>query len=798
MSDVLFTIYWSLPWEWLLVLALLVMACCGATYLVYKSAELRKRRRGGILTALRKARRSGIKEVAQGGAISVSGAQILRKPGQSDLAPLIRFSREEVQAIEQSIGGILLWVEDPQQGKYTARVHPITDRLLITDRPPQFDLPAKQFPLGLFAGSFTALGLLGTFWGLIEATGTFNTEGTTEQLTSQIDIFVGGLDAAYGTSVVGMALAMLLTLTLSIWRLHAGKQDEVEEQQLEELTQLALPEEELRRHMQEQFEGLAGMAQAIPALATAAESMKNFGETFSPGELAKTITDALHAKLNPVMAALTTEIKNLREEKKLGEADMLKRMLTELRSEVLQPMSAQVMESSRRVQDLTSVVSDLSKTVKSSNEQLAAVAKTMELFQTTTLDKLNNFSVDLGSRLDRFTSSLNEKNTEFTGRLATVFTNFTRDSQAVFAEIPGNVRNALDQVQASIARVLTESSNTQREMLNETRIAFAEQSQQFKTFVTDANGTLQQIQTETVQLLREQTNAQQQTLESLRDNVEVTLSRAREAFDETVTRQQASLNLMNDNLKAQFSRLQELFSEQQANLRLVGQETANTMHLARVELENGIHVIPKMLEMARVEGQQQLQRFQTSVLDQMDVFRKDYQNQLHSFFKQQTVLLEQTLGEQRKGLEQVVATLNSSFEAEYQRRTELGEEVQRALLALAQEVGRTADIQNGLTQYAAEPMVHVSKSLSELNHIQTSLVNQMQSTQAAFVEMQRSHANLYTSLSEQYRSSLSELDTRTQNASRELDQNITMVCKYLTGAANQLATAAALRTEKRS
>ncbi|MGF1736509.1 chemotaxis protein [Photobacterium satsumensis] len=108
----------------------------------------------------------------------------------------------------------------------------------------------------------------------------------------------------------------------------------------------------------------------------------------------------------------------------------------------------------------------------------------------------------------------------------------------------------------------------------------------------------------------------------------------------------------------------DAFKQQTNVLEKVGSEASTLMNSARVELENGLGDIDS-----------KVQSMSQTVQQELDVFRKQYQENLTSYFEQQNNLLETSLGKQRDGLNGVVENFKNVFESEYKTRHGLLEEL---------------------------------------------------------------------------------------------------------------------------
>ena len=99
------------------------------------------------------------------------------------------------------------------------------------------------------------------------------------------------------------------------------------------------------------------------------------------------------------------------------------------------------------------------------------------------------------------------------------------------------------------------------------------------------------------------------------------------------------------------------FEQQNESLGKIGQGAAELMRDASTTLSNGLGDIDSKIRSVSVVVQQELESF-----------RKEYQQNLTGFFDQQETLLDETLGRQRDGLAGVVADYRKAFEEENELR----------------------------------------------------------------------------------------------------------------------------------
>jgi hypothetical protein len=222
--------------------------------------------------------------------------------------------------------------------------------------------------------------------------------------------------------------------------------------------------------------------------------------------------------------------------------------------------------------------------------------------------------------------------------------------------------------------------------------------------VGDTVETIDKFNSETMQRLQAFAQSLRDVLEGFKEDTEGTMTRItsevqnvldmsvkgmtaqREAFDESAQRAAVAFEGMGQKLEdaldkralsekslftATEERIESLlnqtsksFEEQNSVLKQTGDEASKLMESARQELELGLGDIDeKVIGMSR------------TVQTELESFREQYQTNLTDFFTQQNNLLEDTLGNQRNNLVEVVDKFKQVFIEEYQTRHNLLQEL---------------------------------------------------------------------------------------------------------------------------
>jgi hypothetical protein len=172
-----------------------------------------------------------------------------------------------------------------------------------------------------------------------------------------------------------------------------------------------------------------------------------------------------------------------------------------------------------------------------------------------------------------------------------------------------------------------------------------------------------------------------------------------------------------------------------------------------------------------------LQNTRITVQEELEQFRQQYQEALMHFFEDQDKVLEETLGKQRDGLIQMLDKTDAVFVKEYERRKELGEQVDEQIQQVTHFVSSV-----GLTS---------GERLAQLQEITQSLGGEAE-------KIDQSYANLIQRLNQALDQSNRHLEQELRQ-SREssiqffqaADSATAEVSKRLLTAANYLVSASA-------
>ena len=488
------------------------------------------------------------------------------------------------------------------------------DYTLLSNYPHLVSTKPSISPYRFMTSILTTIGVIGTFLGIV-----IGLSGIQEKLTAGsaemfegVKTLLGGMDTAFITSLVGLFFSTVLVFVL---RHFEKKNTQYFYNTRDQFNKLFRPEtfadfldsftgDAQNEVVEKQLQAAEKSALASESLLQMGDSLEKAAGNFDADKIGMHISQSLDniftTKMVPVFSEISTELKSLREIKQDNGEKVIQAIMTQLRSEVIEPLSAQISETSDLVKDSTSAVTKLHDELGGIATKLATAVSTIQVFQKETLEQLKEFSGDLRHILGGFQS----------------------DTKIILEGVADQLDSA---VKLSV------------EAMSEQKTAFQESAAQ-------AANTFSGIKSELEQSLDKQSQIQKNMLDKTAERVHV---------------------IMLDSQKTN--------KEQADILKQVGDTATDLMNNARVNLSDTLSNVDSVLMETK-----------NTVTEQLDNFRMTYQESLNIFFTEQNNLLENTLGQQRDGLAQVVDNCNTVFIEEYTRRKEIGVDLTANVLQMQQ------------------------------------------------------------------------------------------------------------------
>ncbi|MFM6192943.1 hypothetical protein [Planktothrix sp.] len=174
----------------------------------------------------------------------------------------------------------------------------------------------------------------------------------------------------------------------------------------------------------------------------------------------------------------------------------------------------------------------------------------------------------------------------------------------------------------------------------------------------------------------------------------------------------------------------------------------------------------------------------------MHKFRNEYQESLNNFFTEQNQLLQETLGQQRDGLAQVVDSLKTVFIEDSQH---MSEEIKTSMNTIKETVEKVSKLSNTLGLTSGERLAQLQELArtigDEANQVSSDYQNMATQFNAALQAGNQQLAGYLQQANEVYNNRIQEFDTAMTTICQQLNSTSHQfmgVAQYLVSAANDL------------
>jgi hypothetical protein len=465
------------------------------------------------------------------------------------------------------------WLKEYLQTDDPSRFKQQDSKFILINYPVVLARPIPRSSLRFVTTLCTAIGVLGTFYGIQQGLQGINLDTTSsQQLMSSSKELLVGMKTAFSTSLMGLGSGSLFTIILFIC-------DSLRQKRRDDLRQ--------------KLKAIATLETADNANREIAQVLNLVADKFTQINLsAETIGEAVGKQMQsvivPTLRNIFQEQKKLRELQQNQGQRVLEELIKDLRIELFEPIGDRLDKSAELTQQASEAVLTLHK-------DLASSIVTIQNFQKDTLVSLQDFANNLKQTLSQFQT----------------------DTKGVLEQTAHDINRAIDQ---SIQGMTVQQSA-------------------FEASAENAADTFRGIREELETALQRRAEVEKQMLQATRTGIIHILAQANTAF------------------------------EQQTNtLETVGNQACQLMDRSQENLLATLENIDQTLTATRQTVQEDLTQF-----------REQYQANLQAFFTEQNNLLEGTLGKQRDGLAEVVTNLDSVFQDEAKRRSELTQEVDQSM-----------------------------------------------------------------------------------------------------------------------
>ncbi|MCC5628704.1 hypothetical protein LC613_11590 [Nostoc sphaeroides CHAB 2801] len=397
---------------------------------------------------------------------------------------------------------------------------------------------------------------------------------------------------------------------------------------------------------------------------------------------AQAIGQAVGQQIKPALGEIFKEQKKLREIKENQGQRVLEELIKDLRIQVLEPIADRLDRSAELTQQASEAVLTLHRELSGISQSLASSILTIENFQKKTLVELQEFAKNLGDTLNQFKT----------------------DTRGVLQQTADEINRAVDQsiqgmtaqrsaFEASAVQAAATFQGIREELQTALQERATVEQQMLQAFANNMGQTLSQFQTETTGVIQQTSHeinravdksiegmtAQRSAFETSAVQAAATFAGIREelqkALQERAIVEQQMLQATKTGIIQILTQANKTFHEQTNTLQTVGNQASGLMNDAKDNLLATLVNIDATLTATR-----------HTVEDDLTRFREEYQTNLQTFFQQQNNLLEGTLGKQRDGLSGVVNNLDQVFREEFERRSELTQEVDKSMTKIQESV----------------------------------------------------------------------------------------------------------------
>ena len=363
------------------------------------------------------------------------------------------------------------------------------NRFVLLEYPDVLSQSISRSSLSFVPTLLTAIGLLGTFWGISTGLSKFDLRAINESdklLAASIGV-LAGMKTAFFSSLVGLGCASLFMVVLFACNTAQKLIRDRLRRKLDKIAVLATSE------VAEQKTALA--------LSHAAQSMTNL----TPQAIGQEVGEAL----KPIFDEIRKELSTLSAIKADQGQEVMKNLIQELRTDVILPIAERLDQSAKLTQEVSRAVMNLQSELGSVSKNLADSILTIQHFQKETLGRLE----------------------EFAGGLKETLCHFQTETKTVLQEVAQEIKQGVDQSiigmeaqRTAFAESATSAADTFRDIRVDLQAALHTQAEVEKQMLTGVEARMTNILQTSHTAFQTQTN----TLATLGNEASVLMNNARE------------------------------------------------------------------------------------------------------------------------------------------------------------------------------------------------------------------------------------------------------------------------------
>lgn len=328
--------------------------------------------------------------------------------------------------------------------------------------------------------------------------------------------------------------------------------------------------------------------------------------------------------------------------------------------------------------------------------------------------------------------------------------------------------NGLTNELAGVTRSLSGAIETIQEFQQQTLTELNQFAKNLQTILSDFQTGTRDVMEEISDKITQGVDASIKAMEGQKEAFEESAKQAASTFVEIREQLETALTTQGQEQRRLLSDFTETMEQTVSNqaqlLSETGDQAKSVMEQASSNLTDTLGNINETLQNTRITVQEELEQF-----------RQQYQEALMHFFEDQDKILEETLGKQRDGLIQMLDKTDAVFVQEYERRKELGEQVDGQIQQVTHFVSSV-----GLTSgERLAQLQEITQSLGgEADKIDQSYANLIQRLNQA---LDQSNRHLEQELRQSRESSI-QFFQAADSATAELSKRLLTAANYLVSA----------------
>jgi hypothetical protein len=489
-------------------------------------------------------------------------------------------------------------------------------------------------PLRFVTTLCTAIGVLGTFYGIQEGLQNITLDTTSsEQLIKSSTNLLEGMKTAFSTSLFGLGSGSLFTLVLFASDLFRQKRRDNLRQRLNKIVTLETTDN--------------ANGEVVAAISRVANNLTGLNQ-LSAETIGQAVGTQVKSAILPALQAIFQEQRQLRQLQENQGQRVLEELIKDMRVEVLEPIADRLDRSAELTQQASQAVMTLHQELGGISQSLASSIVTIQNFQQQTLVELQGFANNLGQTLNQFqtdTRGVLQQTSQEINRAVdqsiagmtaqrSAFETSAEQAAATFRGIREELQTALQQ-RAEVEQQMLQATQTGIiRILTQANTAFREQTNTLHTVGEQASELMNNTQNHLLATL----GNIQETLTMTRQTVEDDLTRFRQEyqanlqafFSEQNNLLEGTLGEQRDGLARVVVNLERVFQEESQRRSQLTQEVDRSMNQIR-QATTDVGTLVNAIGLNDSQRLLQLQELARGIGEQVQRVDNSYRNLSTSF-----------------------------------------------------------------------------------------------------------------------------------------------------------------------